>query len=124
MEMNYVFMTDSDSDLPYHLKAQYDIPVVHMPYALDGKEYFEMKDDGDTLYTLPYPPNDDDKYFYSIVDGLYFNYLKEIAPSSLTQEDMEKGAFFDFEIVDKNTIDVYCYQDGNTYRMYRQERLP
>lgn len=93
-------------------------------YTEDGKEYFEMKDDGDTLYTLPYPPNDDDKYFYSIVDGLYFNYLKEIAPSSLTQEDMEEGAFFDFEIVDKNTIDVYCYQDGNTYRMYRQERLP
>ena len=41
MEMNYVFMTDSDSDLPYHLKAEYNIPVVYMPYALDGKEYFE-----------------------------------------------------------------------------------
>lgn len=39
--MNYVFMTDSDSDLPYALKAQYDIPVVNMPYALDGKEYFD-----------------------------------------------------------------------------------
>ena len=47
MEMNYVFMTDSDSDLPYHLKAQYDIPVVYMPYALDGKEYFD--DLGQTL---------------------------------------------------------------------------
>ena len=23
MEMDYVFMTDSDSDLPYHLKEQY-----------------------------------------------------------------------------------------------------
>ena len=34
MEMNYVFMTDRDSDLPYHLKAEYDIPVVYMPYAL------------------------------------------------------------------------------------------
>ena len=41
MEMNYVYMTDSDSDLPYHLKAEYDIPVVYMPYALDGKEYFD-----------------------------------------------------------------------------------
>ena len=41
MEMNYVFMTDSDSDLPYHLKQQYDIPVVSMPYALNGKEYFD-----------------------------------------------------------------------------------
>ena len=39
--MDYVFMTDSDSDLPYELKQQYDIPVVYMPYALDGKEYFD-----------------------------------------------------------------------------------
>ena len=41
MDKNYVFMTDSDSDLPFHLKEQYDIPVVYMPYALDGKEYFD-----------------------------------------------------------------------------------
>ena len=37
----YVYMTDSDSDLPYHLKVQYDIPVVYMPYIVDGKEYFD-----------------------------------------------------------------------------------
>ena len=47
MEMNYVFMTDSDSDLPFHLKKEYDIPVVYMPYALNGKEYFD--DLGQTL---------------------------------------------------------------------------
>lgn len=47
MEQNYVFMTDSDSDLPYELKVKYDIPVVSMPYALDGKEYFD--DLGQTL---------------------------------------------------------------------------
>ena len=41
MEQTYVFMTDSDSDLPFHLKEQYDIPVVYMPYALDGQEYFD-----------------------------------------------------------------------------------
>ena len=41
MDQNYVFMTDSDRDLPFHLKEQYDIPVVYMPYALDGKEYFD-----------------------------------------------------------------------------------
>lgn len=93
-------------------------------YTKDGKEYFEMEDDGDTRYTLPYPPNDDTKYFYSIVNGLYFNYLKEDVLSSLTQEDMEEGAFFDFEVVDKNTIKVYCYQDGQTYEMHRQVPLP
>ena len=39
--MDYVFMTDSDSDLPYELKVKYDIPVVYMPYAIEGKEYFD-----------------------------------------------------------------------------------
>lgn len=39
--MNYVFMTDSDSDLPYELKVKYDIPVVAMPYILQGKEYYD-----------------------------------------------------------------------------------
>ncbi|MBQ8201223.1 MAG: DegV family protein [Clostridia bacterium] len=38
---DYILMTDSDSDLPYALKQQYDIPVVYMPYTLDGKEYFD-----------------------------------------------------------------------------------
>jgi len=41
MDQSYVFMTDSDSDLPFHLKEKYDIPVVYMPYALNGKEYFD-----------------------------------------------------------------------------------
>ena len=44
---NYILMTDSDSDLPYALKVEYDIPVVYMPYTLDGKEYFD--DLGQTL---------------------------------------------------------------------------
>lgn len=41
MEQPYVLMTDSDSDLPYELKVRYDIPVVNMPYALDGEEHFD-----------------------------------------------------------------------------------
>ena len=41
MEQTYVLMTDSDSDLPYDLKVTYDIPVVSMPYAIDGQEYFD-----------------------------------------------------------------------------------
>lgn len=47
MEQNYILMTDSDSDLPYELKVRYDIPVVSMPYTLEGKEYFD--DLGQTL---------------------------------------------------------------------------
>lgn len=39
MKNNYVFMTDSDSDLPYFMADDWGIPVVKMPYVLDGKEY-------------------------------------------------------------------------------------
>jgi len=39
--MNYVFMTDSDSDLHYTMVDEMQIPVVRMPYMLDGKEYFD-----------------------------------------------------------------------------------
>ena len=41
MEQNYVFMTDSDSDLLYSIADEKHIPVVKMPYTLDGKEYLD-----------------------------------------------------------------------------------
>ena len=41
MEQNYVFMTDSDSDLLYSIADERHIPVVHMPYTLNGNEYFD-----------------------------------------------------------------------------------
>ena len=44
---DYILMTDSDSDLPYALKVEHDIPVVYMPYTLEGKEYYD--DLGQTL---------------------------------------------------------------------------
>ena len=50
--MDYVFMTDSDSDLPYDLKVKYDIPVVNMPYSLNGKEYYD--DLGQTINPKDY----------------------------------------------------------------------
>ena len=41
MAQNYVFMTDSDSDLHYTIADEKHIPVVQMPYTLDGKEYLD-----------------------------------------------------------------------------------
>lgn len=41
MEKTYVFMTDSDSDLLYTIADERNIPVVKMPYILDGQEYFD-----------------------------------------------------------------------------------
>ncbi len=41
MEQSYVFMTDSDSDLLYSIADERRIPVVRMPYTLDGEEYLD-----------------------------------------------------------------------------------
>ncbi len=38
---SYVFMTDSDSDLPYRYVDRYDLKMVYMPYVVDGVEYFD-----------------------------------------------------------------------------------
>ena len=40
-------MTDSDSDMPLAIQQELQIPVVHMPYSVNGKEYFD--DLGQTL---------------------------------------------------------------------------
>ena len=41
MNPSYVLMTDSDSDLLYSIADEKNIPVVRMPYVLDGQEYFD-----------------------------------------------------------------------------------
>ena len=41
MEYSYVFMTDSDSDLPYSYVDELDMTMVYMPYIIDGKEYYD-----------------------------------------------------------------------------------
>lgn len=39
--MSYIIMTDSDSDMPFALQQEMNIPVVQMPYILEGKEYLD-----------------------------------------------------------------------------------
>lgn len=46
--MEYVFMTDSNSDIPFTIRDRYQIPIVYMPYVLEGKEYFaDLGEGGD-----------------------------------------------------------------------------
>ncbi len=59
MPQNYVFMTDSDSDLPYDIADARGIQVIQMPYAINGKEY--MDDNGRT--------NDPHAFFQKMRDG-------------------------------------------------------
>ncbi len=41
MNNPYVFMTDSDSDLPYSYVDELGLSMVYMPYIVDGKEYYD-----------------------------------------------------------------------------------
>lgn len=59
MQQNYVFMTDSDSDLPYAIADERKIPVVKMPYAINGVEYYD--DNGRT--------GDPREFFQKMRDG-------------------------------------------------------
>ncbi len=59
MPQDYVFMTDSDSDLPYDIADARGIQVVRMPYAIDGREY--MDDNGRT--------NDPHEFFQKMREG-------------------------------------------------------
>ena len=37
----YVFITDSDSDLPYDIAEKRNIPVIKMPFSMNGVEYLD-----------------------------------------------------------------------------------
>lgn len=37
----YVFMTDSDSDLPFHYVDELGLSMAYMPYMVDGQEYMD-----------------------------------------------------------------------------------
>ena len=37
----YVFMTDSDSDLPFSYVDEMDLSMVYMPYIVDGQEFVD-----------------------------------------------------------------------------------
>jgi len=41
LTQKYIFMTDSDSDLPWQYAQEKNIPVIRMPYSVNGQEYFD-----------------------------------------------------------------------------------
>lgn len=41
MRTDYILMSDSDSDLPFEMAREMNMPIVKMPYTLDDVEYFD-----------------------------------------------------------------------------------
>lgn len=75
----------------------------------DGKYYFTMESDGYTKYNLP---GMDFGEYYRIEDGNYLLYYEKDPEDTRT--------LFSFEIVNKDTINIYCYKDYMSYRLIRQ----
>ena len=38
---DYVLMTDSNSDIPWSFLEKHNLSIVHMPYSIEGTEYFD-----------------------------------------------------------------------------------
>ena len=73
---------------------------------------FTVKNDGSTncSYSLPKPTKPSNMSHYDIVNKIYV--WEDSAGNELKK-------VFRFEIVDYNTIKVYCYSNGSTYTMER-----
>ena len=80
MEQSYVLMTDSDSDLHYSIADERNIPVVRMPYTLDGeaclddngragveRRFFRRMREGATPATSPLPVEAYIEYFEPVL---------------------------------------------------------
>ncbi len=73
--------------------------------------YFEMQKENDggwqSQYNLPH--KNADGYYY-ISDAIY----------SVGETKSSAIKHYKFSIIDEDTMYVYCYKDGSTYKMYRQ----
>ena len=69
-------------------------------------------------YFLPYLTMDNS--VFEIDDGIYYLRDKGATLIDSIMDRVEKKNVFRFTIVDASTINVYCYKDGSTYRLYRQ----
>ena len=71
-----------------------------------GPYYFELRQNGGTSFLLP---NNYVSGSYKISDGHYW-----------VQNGSSMVKCFRFEIIDQDTISVYCYEDNSTHTLYRK----
>ena len=70
--------------------------------------YFKIDEDGTSWFDLP---RIDYGYYYEIEDGLYLKYPEDDYDATKPQ--------FAFTAISPDCIEVYCYQNGGTYTLYR-----
>ena len=76
----------------------------------NGKYYFRISEDGtkyQSYYNLPFPYADG---YFTIDEGIY----------SVGADDANRTNFYRISIHSENIIQIYCYENGCNYVLYRQ----
>ena len=76
----------------------------------DDDYYMEFDDDGSCSYNLPHPDRPWNTEYYSIRSMVWGWY---------DGNDVLLGKVYQIEIIDYDTIQVYCFKDKRTYTLYR-----
>lgn len=69
----------------------------------NGPMYIQFDEKWYASFNLPHK---DTQGYYEIKDGIYY-----------TNDSIKQ---FKFQVLDEDTMNVYCYKDGSTYTLYRQ----
>lgn len=72
--------------------------------------YFKLYEKDISTYSEYNLPNKNTKGYYTISDGIY----------QIEKKDSSVVKCFRFSIIDEDTISVYCYKNGKSYKLYRQ----
>lgn len=88
----------------------------------DGLNSFTLtKSDGNGYNSHYYLPSlTMENSVFEISKGIYYLRDKNATLIDSLLDRVEKKNVFRFTIIDDNTIRVYCYKDGSTYKLFRQ----
>lgn len=85
----------------------------------DGRDYFNINDGGYRQITFSLP-----RIIIKTSDPEYYQFNKNIIEFYSSPKDTEFKEniteTFRFTVLDKDTIQIYCFKDDSTYTMYRQ----
>ena len=84
-------------------------------YTNDGTYYLKLRLEGSTNKSNYNLPNDGNGASYFNIISLVYS-----VADSFPLPENEKIDLFKFTVVDANTLDVYCFKNEQTYRLYRE----
>ena len=90
--------------------------------TFDGKLFFSLDRDNNGDYHSKYnlPAASLSHAYFDIVDGILYLSNKPATLLNHYNGNIERKNVFLFTIINADTIRVYCFKDGSTYKLFRQ----